>query len=127
MSTAAITVLRPVDEIERLWQSEDMRPAGYESEDSRVRFRRAPGDRGTEISITIATTPAGSLGKIAQKVKSANPRAKAMDDLRQFKQLVETGVITRSEAAPEGERAGRKLKQRPAQPLQPKEAEEVGV
>ena len=50
-----------------------------------------------------------------------------MDDLRRFKQHVETGVISRSDGAPEGERAERKLKQRPAQPLEEAESEKVGV
>jgi hypothetical protein len=49
------------------------------------------------------------------------------DDLRRFKQLVETGEIPRSDAAPEGERAERKLKQRPAQPLDDAEFEKAGA
>jgi hypothetical protein len=49
------------------------------------------------------------------------------DDLRRFKQRVETGEIPRSDGTPEGERAERKLKQRPAQPLSPEESEKAGV
>jgi hypothetical protein len=45
-----------------------------------------------------------------------------MDALRRFKARVETGEVPRSDAVPEGELAERKLKQRPAQPL-----EEVGA
>lgn len=50
------------------------------------------------------------------------PLAKVKDDLRRFRQHVETGEIVRSDGTPEGELAERKLKQRPAQPL-----EEVGA
>ena len=56
-----------------------------------------------------------------------DPHAKAMDDLRRFKQQVETGEIARSEAVPEGELAERKLKERPAQPLEESELEKAEV
>ena len=46
------------------------------------------------------------------------PLAKAKDQLRHFKQQVETGEVPRSEGTPEGESVGRKFKQRPAQPLE---------
>ena len=62
------------------------------------------------------------MGEVVEKVRGAMPRAKAMDELRRFKQRVETGVIVRSDGSPEGESVGRKFKQRPAQPL-----EEVGA
>jgi hypothetical protein len=52
---------------------------------------------------------------------------KVKDDLRRFKQHIETGEIPRSDGSPEGERAERKLKQRPAQPLEESELEKVGV
>jgi hypothetical protein len=55
------------------------------------------------------------------------PLAKVKDDLRRFKQHVETGEIARSDATPEGELAERKLKQRPAQPLEEGELEQVGT
>ena len=116
---AAITVNRPREEVERLWQDAEHGAA------ERVTFRDAPGDRGTEIHVEVDT--AGKLGGIAQKLKGSDARAKAMDELRRFKQVVETGVIARSEGTPEGERADRKLKQRPAQPLDNSEREKAGV
>jgi uncharacterized membrane protein len=116
-SKAAITVQRSREEVQRLW----------EHSEHEVTFKDAPGDRGTEIHVEIGDAPAGKLGEIARKLTGKEPRAKAMDDLRRFKQLVETGEIPRSEGSPEGERAERKLKQRPAQPLSDKEREEVGV
>ena len=100
--TAAITVNRPREEVEQRWKA---------SQEQDARFTSAPGDRGTEIRLQV----------------EARHRAKAMDTLRHFKQLVETGVIARSEGTPEGESAERKLKQRPAQPLDDSELEKAGV
>lgn len=62
-----------------------------------------------------------------QKLLGSEPTAKIKDDLRRFKQHVETGVISRSEASPEGELLERKLKQRPAQPVKESELPKVGV
>ncbi|MEA2307329.1 MAG: hypothetical protein QOH43_4609, partial [Solirubrobacteraceae bacterium] len=55
------------------------------------------------------------------------PVAKIKDTLRRFKAAVETGEVPRSDGAPEGELAERKLKQRPAQPLDDSELEKAGV
>jgi hypothetical protein len=52
---------------------------------------------------------------------------KVKDELRRFKQRVETGEIPRSDAVPEGELAERKFKQRPVQPLEESELEKGGV
>ena len=120
---AAITVNRPRERVERLWQ-ESGQPAEY----ARVTFTDAPGDRGTEIRIYLErSSPGGKLREVARKVAGSPARAKAMDELRRFKQRVETGVIACSDATPGGERAKRKLKQRPAQPLSEAELEKVGA
>jgi nucleoside-diphosphate-sugar epimerase len=125
---AAITVYRPRAELQRLWQSSDYRPEYIDAADAAVTFVDAPGDRGTEIHVDLdIDAPAGKLGEIVQKLFGSEPRAKVMDDLRRFKQLVETGVIARSDATPEGELAERKFKQRPAQPLDDSELQKVGV
>jgi hypothetical protein len=122
MSTkVAITVLGAPDEVERRWGQEQRSVP----DDAQVRFRPAPGDRGTEIHVELAQ--AGKLAEAAQKVTGSDPRAKALDELRRFKQLVETGVIARSDAVPEGELAERKLKQRPGRPLSDDELEKAGV
>src|SRR3954453_22782426 len=100
---AAITVHRSREEVERLWQSSEYRPDYIDAADAAVTFADAPGDRGTEIHVDIeGSPPAGKLGEMAQKLVGKEPKAKVMDDLRRFKQHVETGVIARSEAAPEG-------------------------
>jgi uncharacterized membrane protein len=118
---AAVTVNRPREEVERLWHqlSDSLTHVAEES----VRFADAPGDRGTEIH----AEPGGSGTGALTKLRRAVPLAKAKDDLRRFKQIVETGEVTRSEGSPEGELAERKLKQRPAQPLKESELEKAGA
>jgi len=102
----AITINRPREEVERLWRS-----TAHEV-DGDVTFKDAPGDRGTEIHVDLGGDPS-----LVQKLTRTMPLAKVKDELRHFKQRVETGEIARSDAAPEGEQAERKLKQRPAQPV----------
>ena len=125
---ATITVLRPPDEIRRLWESSEHRPEYIDGTEASVRFETAPGDRGTEIHVDLLKDPpAGKLGEMVQKVAGTEPLAKVKDDLRRFKQRVETGEVPRSDGTPEGETAGRKLKQRPAQPLEESELEKAGA
>ncbi len=119
---AAITVYRPREEVERLWRSSEHRPSYADGADAAVRFLDAPGDRGTEIHVALDGT-----GGALQKLTGAARLAKLKDELRRFKQLVETGEIPRSDSTPEGERAERKLKQRPAQPLDDAELQKVGA
>ena len=127
-SRTAITIDRPRDEVERLWRSAEHRPAYVDDAGAAVTFKEAPGDRGTEIHVDLErTTPGGKLGEVVQKLVGTAPLAKVKDDLRHFKQRVETGEVPRSDGSPEGERVERKLKQRPAQPLDESELEKVGV
>jgi hypothetical protein len=128
MRHAAVTVLRPRDEVQRLWTSSEYRPQYIEGADAAVTFRDAPGDRGTEIHVDLEhATSGGKLGEVVGKVFGSVPLAKVKDDLRRFKQHVETGIIPRSDGTPEGESAERKLKQRPAQPLDDAAREKAGV
>jgi uncharacterized membrane protein len=125
---AAITVHRSREEVEQRWRSSDYRHEYIEGADAAVRFSGAPGDRGTEIHVDLERdVPGGRLGEVVAKLAGGDPLAKVKDDLRRFKQQVETGEIARSDGTPEGERAERKLKQRPAQPLDAAELEKAGV
>jgi hypothetical protein len=125
---AAITVYRSREEVERLWRDPAHRPDYIAGADAVVSFVEAPGDRGTEIHVALERdAPGGRLGDVVQKLTGAAPLAKVKDDLRHFKQRVETGEIPRSDGTPEGESAARKLKQRPAQPLDASELEKAGV
>jgi uncharacterized membrane protein len=125
---AAITVYKPREEVQRLWQSSDYRPQYIGETGAAVSFREAPGNRGTEIHVDLDSEPfGGKLGEAVRKLVATEPLAKVKDDLRRFKAHVETGEIPRSDATPEGELAERKLKQRPAQPPEPTELEKAGV
>ena len=125
---ATVTVSRTSEELQRLWQSSDYRPGYIDGADAAVSFADAPGGRGTEVHVDFeGSAPGGKLGEVVKKLLGSDPRAKAMDDLRRFKQHVETGVIARSEGTPEGELAERKLKPRPAQPLDASQIDKAGV
>jgi hypothetical protein len=100
---AATTVLGARDAVQRAWEASDHRLG-----DATATYSDAPGDRGTEIHLELEAGRAAALTGATAKVKDA---------LRRFKAEVETGEVPRSDAAPDGERAERKLKQRPAQPL----------
>jgi uncharacterized membrane protein len=126
---AVITVMRDRAEVRRLWDSPECRPefAAAGEQVSSVQFLDAPGDRGTEIHVAMeSSAPGGKLGEAAQKLRGTEPLAKVKDDLRRFKQVVETGVIARSDGVPGGEALEHKLKQRPAQPLEREHLQEVG-
>ena len=65
-----------------------------------VRFTPAPGGRGTEVRVELRyDPPGGALGATVAKIFGEDPRQQVQDDLRRFKQLKETGEITRSEAS----------------------------
>lgn len=83
-----------------------------------VRFTPAPGDRGTEVHVTLHySMPAGRLGETVARYFGEEPHQQLDDDLRRFKQMAETGEVVRSEGAPGGKRARREFPQRPARPL----------
>ncbi len=69
-----------------------------------VQFRDAHGGRGTEVIATIVyDPPGGAIGKAIAKLFQREPKTQARQDLRRFKQLMETGEISTSqppEAAP---------------------------
>jgi len=87
-----------------------------------VRFVPAPGDQGTELHVDMRySPPAGAVGATIAKLFGEEPQVQLKDDLRRFKNIVETGEIVRSDGSPEGPLGRRQLKQRPAHPL-PEEA-----
>ncbi|MDT7595210.1 MAG: hypothetical protein QOJ06_756 [Pseudonocardiales bacterium] len=82
-----------------------------------VEFRAAPDGRGTEVRVRLSyDPPAGKLGAGVAKLFGAAPDQQLRDDLRRFKQVLETGEVVRSEGSPEGTKTSRQLLQRPAQP-----------
>ena len=65
------------------------------------------------------------LAKAAAKYFGEEPHQQLDDDLRRFKQALETGEVIRSEGAPGGKRARQEFPQHPARPLTAKELAEV--
>lgn len=63
-----------------------------------VRFSAAPGARGTEVRVQLQyTPPGGALGRGLAWLFGEEPEIQVKDDLRRFKQLMETGEIPISE------------------------------
>lgn len=82
-----------------------------------IRFRPAPGGRGTEVTVELEyAPPGGAVGATVAKLFGEEPNQQLRDDLRRFKQVVETGEVVVSEGTPDGTRNRRQLKQRDAQP-----------
>lgn len=68
-----------------------------------VRFVEAPGDRGTEVRVVLDyIPPLGSVGKIIAKLFGREPSQQIHEDLRRFKQLMETGEVPTVEGQPRG-------------------------
>jgi uncharacterized membrane protein len=71
----------------------------------RVEFKDSPNDRGTLVSVTIAyDPPAGKLGKAFARIFRREPRIQARQELRRFKQLMETGELPTAAISPDVER-----------------------
>jgi uncharacterized membrane protein len=59
-----------------------------------VQFRDAPSGRGTFVTVTIAyRPPGGAVGRLVGKLFHREPKVQARQDMRRFKQLMETGEI----------------------------------
>jgi uncharacterized membrane protein len=82
-----------------------------------VRFAPAPSGQGTEVIVELEyTAPVGKLGATVARLLGEEPVQQMRDDLRRFKQVMETGEVIRSEGSPEGTSSRVQLKQRPARP-----------
>jgi uncharacterized membrane protein len=66
----------------------------------RVEFLDSPDGRGSVVRVTLTyDPPAGALGKLIAKLFQKEPKVQARQDLRRFKQLMETGEITTARAS----------------------------
>jgi uncharacterized membrane protein len=118
---AAITDEIPGERI--AWRSLDGSQVRNEGE---VRFTPAPSEQDTEVHVTLRyAVPGGKRGQALARYFGEDPRQQLDDDLRRFKQVLETGEVVRSEGAPGGKRARREFPQHPARPLTDKELAEV--
>lgn len=72
-----------------------------------VSFRDLGNDRGTEVRVVLQyNPPAGVIGASIAKLFFRDPETQIKDDLRNFKQLMETGEIATTEGQPSGRRSG---------------------
>lgn len=67
----------------------------------KVRFTPGPGGRGTEVHLEIEYRPpaAGRLGLNVAKMLGHDPARQVAEDLRRFKQVMETGEVIHSDAS----------------------------
>ncbi len=82
-----------------------------------VRFNAAPGGRGTEVTVELEYDPPGqAVGAAVARLFGEDPVQQIKDDVRRFKQVMETGEVVRSEGTPQGTRTQGQLSQDEARP-----------
>ena len=110
--SSAITIRQTQQEIAmRLPQADPP----LSDDDAQISYTPAPGDRGTEVRVVLPNSPGGFGQKVAA-VMGVDAQRELDDALRRFKQLLETGEITRSDGSPTGTDARAQRSQQPAQP-----------
>jgi uncharacterized membrane protein len=68
-----------------------------------VHFERAPGGRGTLVRVNLRyDPPAGVLGAAVATLLGREPGQEVQEDLRRFKQVIETGEVVLSDASVHG-------------------------
>jgi uncharacterized membrane protein len=68
-----------------------------------VRFRGAPGGRGTEVTVNLEyDPPAGKVGMLVAKLFGEEPTQQVQVDLRRFKQVMEAGEVPTTDGQPTG-------------------------
>ena len=61
----------------------------------RVEFKDSPDARGTCVTVTLTyDPPAGGVGQLIAKLFQKEPKIQVRQDLRRFKQLMETGEVS---------------------------------
>jgi hypothetical protein len=114
----AVTISAPTDEVAAAWaQATELRDTIARA-GGVVRLDEAPGGRGTELAVELEVAPlVEDIGAGVQKLTGHDLASQLSDDLRRFKQLIETGEVVRSDATPDGHLLAEHLRQRVAQPL----------
>lgn len=68
-----------------------------------VRFEELEGGRGTKVTVNLEyKPPAGKVGAVIAKLFHEEPGQQVEEDLRRFKQVMETGEIATTEGQPAG-------------------------
>lgn len=75
-----------------------------------VRFREAPGGRGTYVDVDMEyVPPADVVGNLIARLFGEAPDVQVESDLRRFKQIMEAGEVPTTEGQPSGPRPTRVL------------------
>jgi uncharacterized membrane protein len=86
-----------------VWRSVEGSPVSHAGS---VYFRRAPGDRGTVVTVAIQYRGGNSAaGRILSELLGVMPERQLREELRHFKQLMEAGEIPTTEGQPSGRRS----------------------
>lgn len=103
----AVTINQPIERVEERWNNLESMPKSLrnlgstqagEASYSVVHFRRAPGARGTEIHVELEYQPTGgAVGAAVARLFGQDPASQIREDLRRFKQILETGEIALSD------------------------------
>ncbi|HYP75376.1 MAG TPA: SRPBCC family protein [Polyangiaceae bacterium] len=93
-----VSELTADDEDERLaWRS---LPGASIPNQGEVRFARAAGNRGTQLSVELFyEPPGGAVGAAFARLFGELPALQLESDLRRFKQILETGEVLHSDAS----------------------------
>lgn len=68
-----------------------------------VEFKRAHGDRGSIVRVTLEySPPAGRIGRWLSKLLGENPASQVREDLRRFKRMMEIGENLTTDGQPRG-------------------------
>ena len=87
------------------WQSQ---PGADVASAGTVRFEPAAAGRGTEVRVNLDyNPPAGVVGATIAKLFGEEPQIQIAEDLRRFKNLMETGETPTTEGQPAGPRSAK--------------------
>lgn len=71
-----------------------------------VVFRRAPGNRGTEVHVRMQfTPPGGPVGTVVAKLVNKITSQSVKEDMRRFKEIMEAGEVATVDGQPSGRRS----------------------
>ncbi|HXS20286.1 MAG TPA: SRPBCC family protein [Steroidobacteraceae bacterium] len=99
--TSEITADRPGEEL--AWRTLDDSGAAHAGS---VRFEAGPAGRGTIVRVSLHYSPlGGALGAGLVRLLGHDPQSRIREDLRRFKQVMETGEIPTTRGQPTGRRS----------------------
>src|SRR6266545_3245508 len=99
---AAATIAQPPDEVYAFFRRLENAPRFIAFMEA-VRFRSAPGGRGTEVRLDVEYDPPGSaLGRTVARLLGSATEYRVEEDLRRLKQLLEAGETATTRGQPRG-------------------------